>query len=139
MKNMYNNIGKKIKGLASALFITATIAAIISGIVLMFLGESMILFGFLVMIIGPLAAWISSWMLYGFGEIIDKLCEIEQNTRGVSGKEKKSRDTEAGSTQSKKAEKKADTERIPKIKRLYSQGLITHEEYIKALEKEQGE
>ena len=74
---MYDNIGGKIKGLAKATFIVEAIAAIIVGIVLLVEEEwwcTLILF------CGPIVAWVSSWLLYGFGEIIDKLCDIEHNT-----------------------------------------------------------
>lgn len=30
----------------------------------------------------PLLAWASTRLLYGFGELIDKVCDIEKNTRG---------------------------------------------------------
>ena len=75
---MYDNIGGKIKGLAKATFIVEAIASVITGIVLWIETEewwcSLILF------CGPIVAWVSSWLLYGFGEIIDKLCDIEHNT-----------------------------------------------------------
>ena len=79
---MYNNIGGKIKGLAIATFIVAAIAAVITGIVLMCIDEDLILYGVLTLILGPVLAWISSWLLYGFGELIDKVSDIERNTRG---------------------------------------------------------
>lgn len=78
---MYDNIGGKIKGLAKAAFIVGAIAAVIAGIALMASDEDMILIGLLVMVGGPIVAWVSSWLLYGFGEIIDKTCDIERNTR----------------------------------------------------------
>lgn len=120
---MYDNIGGKIKGLAKAIFITETISAVISGIALMASDEDMIPVGLLVMVVGPLVAWVSSWLLYGFGELIDKACDIERNTRGG---ERKS-ETQA----------KVDSERIAKLEKLRSQGLITEEEYQQAISKEQ--
>ena len=79
---MYDNIGGKIKGLAKATFIVEAIAAVITGIVLMCIDEDLILYGILSLIVGPVLAWISSWLLYGFGELIDKVSDIERNTRG---------------------------------------------------------
>lgn len=38
-------------------------------------------FGFAVLILGPLASWVSSFFLYGFGELIETNCEIARNTR----------------------------------------------------------
>jgi hypothetical protein len=78
---MYKNIGKKMKGLAKGIFIIESILAVLAGIVLILSDDDLILTGFLVMILLPIAAWISSWLLYGFGEIIDRLQLIEKNTR----------------------------------------------------------
>ena len=82
---MYDNIGEKIKGLAKWTFIVEAIAAVITGIAMMMVGEGeeLSFYGLLVMLLGPIAAWVSSWLLYGFGEIITKLCDIERNTRGA--------------------------------------------------------
>ena len=118
---MYDNIGGKIKGLAKASFIVAAIAEVLTGIVLMATDEDMILYGLLVMVVGPIIAWVSSWFLYGFGELIDKACDIERNTRGGERKSE--------------AQAKIDSERINKIENLRSQGLITEEEYLQAISK----
>ena len=79
---MYDNIGGKIKGLAKAIFIAQGISMAIVGIVLMCIDEDLILYGILSLILGPVLAWIFSWLLYGFGELIDKVSDIERNTRG---------------------------------------------------------
>ena len=78
---MYDNIGGKIKGLAKAIVIIVAIAAAITGFALMISNDDMILAGLLIMIVAPLVAWISSWLLYGFGQLIensDKLVEINE-------------------------------------------------------------
>ena len=77
---MYKDIGKKIKALAKGTFLVEAIASLITGFVFLIdTGEPIYI---LIIIFGPVVAWISSWLLYGFGEIIDKLCDIERNTRG---------------------------------------------------------
>ena len=68
---MYDNIGGKIKGLAKASFIVAAIAEAITGIALMASDEDLILYGLLVLIAGPIITWVSSWLLYGFGQLIE--------------------------------------------------------------------
>ena len=118
---MYDNIGRKIKGLAKAFFIVEAIATVIAGIALMAIDEDLI--GVLILILGPVVAWVSTWLLYGFGELIDKTCDIERNTRGGERKSE--------------AQSKVDAERINKIEKLRSQGLITEEEYQKAISKKQ--
>ena len=81
---MYDNIGGKIKGLARATFIVEVIAAAITWMVLWIETEES--WCALILFCGPFVALVSSWLLYGFGEIIDKLCDIEQNTRGGQSK-----------------------------------------------------
>lgn len=73
---MFENIGKKIKGLASVVFFVAIIGIYFIGI--NFLAED-VLFGIFIIIIYSFSSWLLSCVLYGFGELIDKVCEIKQN------------------------------------------------------------
>ena len=79
---MYDNIGQKIKGLAKAIFIILSIVSVCAGIALMGVDEDLMWSGIVALLFGPILAWIASWTLYGFGEIIDKVSDIERNTRG---------------------------------------------------------
>lgn len=81
---MYENIGKKIKGLAIVICILEIFASILYSVILM--GDTFVI-GFIMMFVGPLISWASSWLLYGFGELIDKICDIAKN---ISGDEEKS-------------------------------------------------
>lgn len=76
---MYNNIGKKIKVLAKFILVILTIFSVILSIILY--DQSAEPVYFLLLITGPLGALISSWLLYGFGELIVKTTEIAENTR----------------------------------------------------------
>ena len=78
MEHFYRDIGRKIKHLAWGMFLTEAIASIITGIVL--LGEYDEFWPICILLGGPIVAWVSSWLMYAFGEAIDKLCEIAQNT-----------------------------------------------------------
>ena len=80
LDNLYVDIGSKIKGLAKWSFIVEAVAAIIAGFVMMVSDEDMILFGLLTMVLGSIVAWVASWLLYGFGELVDKTSEIAKNT-----------------------------------------------------------
>ena len=120
---MYDRIGGKIKGLAKALFIVTAIAEVITGFAIIANDEDMILLGFLVIVVGPIIAWISSWLLYGFGELIDKVSEIALFT--------------GGNESNFEPQETIDSERINKIEMLRSQGLISEEEYQQAISKEQ--
>lgn len=125
---MFDNIGKKIKSLASVLCWVGIIAYVILAIIMFAIAadaydeELYITLGVIFLFVGPLMSWVSSFFMYGFGELIDKACDIERNTRGG---ERKSA-----------AQAKVETERIEKLERLRSQDLITEEEYQQALAKE---
>lgn len=77
---MFNNIGSKIKGLASVICFGGIILCIIIGIVVAALDEDLILAGFAIMILGALLSWVSSFVLYGFGELVE-------NSAIIAGKE----------------------------------------------------
>ena len=68
---MYDNIGGKIKGLAKAMFIFEAIGAVITGFVLCTADDDFILAGLLTLFCGPIVAWVSSWILYAFGELVE--------------------------------------------------------------------
>ena len=116
---MFDDIGKKIKSLATILCWVGIIAYVIAAIVMFSIDDDLIGIGFLLLIVGPLMSWVGSFFMYGFGELIDKACDIERNTRGGERKSV--------------AQAKVETERIEKLERLRSQDLITEEEYQQAI------
>ncbi len=122
---MYDNIGGKIKGAATVVFLIEAIMGIIAGIIIMAANENFIVLGLLVMVFVPIIAYISSWLLYGFGELIEKTCSIESTLRGTNG-------TTVGRIKSE-AQSKSDAEKMKKLDSLRSQGIISEEEYINAL------
>lgn len=83
LDKLYSNIGSKLKALAKGCFLVEAIGAISGGIYLMV--EEDFLMGLGTVVGGIIVAWVSSWLLYGFGEVIDKLADIEQNTRPSGG------------------------------------------------------
>lgn len=77
---MFSNIGRKIKILAKTLFWLLVIISILGAIGMIIVGFSMkegkyilqyCLFAILIVVGGILSAWLSNFMLYGFGELID--------------------------------------------------------------------
>ena len=82
---MFDNIGGKIKSLASAIAWIGIIISILSGIVLFF--SEGFLIAILVAGLGSLSAWIGSFMQYGFGQLIEnsdylvKVAKTANNSR----------------------------------------------------------
>lgn len=65
---MFDNISDKMKSAATALAVLGIIGSIIVGIVM--IAESPLV-GLLVIVIGSLSSWVSSFTLYGFGQLIE--------------------------------------------------------------------
>lgn len=82
LDNLYKNIGSKIKTLAKWGFIVEAIGAIVTGIVLLF--DEFILVGLLTMICGPVVAWVGSWILYAFGELVEDAHSIRNDAKIVN-------------------------------------------------------
>ncbi len=83
---MYSNIGGKIKGLAKTLCIIEAILSAVGGVLLVALDDELIMYGMALAIVGPLIAWISSWALYGFGELIERITEISWVLRRIDSR-----------------------------------------------------
>lgn len=87
-KFLYGNVGGGIKLLAVISFFVEAFAAMASGVSLVlksvFDGELIyILYGFLLILLGPIVAWIGSWFMYAFGELVEKTVLNEKHTREI--------------------------------------------------------
>lgn len=70
---MFNNIASKIKGLAIILTWIGIILSVLTGVMIALAleGEFGVLIGVGIIIIGCLMSWIGSFLLYGFGQLIE--------------------------------------------------------------------
>jgi hypothetical protein len=91
------------------------VLSVVAGVGLILTEEEFIFFALLVWVAGPLGAWVSSWFLYGFGEIICTLQAIEENTRGSALSLKKQEKT-AKQEPSKKSTPAKQTAKTPPSK-----------------------
>lgn len=71
LDNLYENIGSKIKNWAKCIFVIEAIGAVITGLVLPFADEDLILYGLLTLVCGPIIAWVGSLILYAFGQLVE--------------------------------------------------------------------
>lgn len=81
---MYDNIGGKIKGLAKAMFIVEAFGAVIAGIALLATDDDLILAGLLTLFCGPIIAWVGSWILYAFGELVEDVHAMRNNEKNAT-------------------------------------------------------
>lgn len=93
---MFKNIGGKIKVLAVILtWIGIVFSVLIGALVAIggyaasgfvageytFSGGSAIALGVIIAIVGSLSSWIGNFMIYGFGELIDKTTQIARSAK----------------------------------------------------------
>ena len=78
---MFENVGEKIKTFARVIFSLELIASIISGIVIFLNDDDLTFIALLTVILGIIFSWFSALLIYGFGELIEKTCEIAKNTQ----------------------------------------------------------
>ena len=62
--------------ISPCIFVIEAIGAILSGLVMIFSGEYLILYGLLTIVLGPIAAWVGSWLLYALGELVEDVHAI---------------------------------------------------------------
>lgn len=77
---MFENIGGKIKTLAEIICWIGIAGSIVAGFLILMSTEGSTLSGIFLLLGGPLFSWIGSFVLYGFGELIEKTSEIARNT-----------------------------------------------------------
>ena len=78
---MFDNIGEKIKTLAKVLCWVGIGLSVIIGINVLDYSASK---GLLIIVIGSLISWVSSFFSYGFGELITKETENAERTRDIN-------------------------------------------------------
>ena len=79
---MFDWIGSKIKGYTKFICWIGIIGSVVLGFAM---GSQVPLAGFLVALIGSLFSWISSFILYGFGELVDSVMRINDMLNRTNG------------------------------------------------------
>lgn len=84
---MFDNVGEKLKITAMVWFIISVILAFITGMIVIFSVKKILLgllLGILTIVIMFLSSLINAWLLYAFGELVEKTSATEANTRNIS-------------------------------------------------------
>ena len=117
---MYKNIGKKIKFFAALVGYLGVIGSIIIGIVITtllddnYLTSDVSYLGIIIGIVSALICWVSQYIIYGFGELVDNSTQINKKLSYSSSENDMS-------------------EKIEKLKEWRTKGLITEEEYLEKI------
>jgi len=121
MNKLFGNSGKKIKLLSIISFIAISLLGIIIGIVMSIDDDAIFL---LFIPLSPIVGWLINLFIYSYGEIVDRICRIEQK---ISDNGNQNVETPSTMKQNNNSSKKT------KLDSLLTQGLITEEEYNQAL------
>ena len=74
---MFDNIGRKIKTVAKLFCWIEIICCVVAGIAIMGAGESAaVAVGIIVALGGSLMSWVGSFMMVGFGELVENSAKI---------------------------------------------------------------
>lgn len=75
MEILYGDIGRRIKYLAFAVCMIGCVSSVLSGCFIIFTSYEYVdvdpLTGLFIVVFGPIASFISTWVLYGFGQLIE--------------------------------------------------------------------
>lgn len=134
---MFNNIGAKIKFLATILYYVGTGISILIGLIMIFNGLSdieyngyFIFLGLLTGVIGWLLSWVSVIILYGFGELVENSAKINHKVSLLTKENHQVLKHENNHVVNEKNE--VDPVKLKKIKQLedlFAKNLITKEEF----------
>lgn len=104
---MFDNISSKIKLLAKVLVYVGSVFFVICGLILVFGAEDPI--GWFYVILGPILVWVSCFVLYGFGQLVensDKMVALnsKENIKFIKEEHKEDKQVtkQAGSTTANK-------------------------------------
>ena len=79
---MYDKISDKIKASALVLAIIESIVSVIAGITILRNDSDMAFLCIVLVIVAPIVAFLFSFLIYGFGELIEKVNYIADNIDG---------------------------------------------------------
>lgn len=134
---MYNNIGGKIKGLSIAFAVIGIIVAVLFGLIRLFNMDDFEDFikSIVMTLVGCVASWISSWLFYGLGELIEDTHSIAVSNLNIRKimENKNAAVTNFGDVNTPQIQMNSNVNRQAELYQLYSKGVITAEEYQKAL------
>ena len=116
LDNLYENIGGKIKNWAKWIFIVEAIGAVMAGIALITTDDDLILAGLLTLFCGPIVAYVGSWILYAFGELVEDVHAI-RNKEGTAAEEKAKREAALKAKREAEQKEKQMAEQILKRER----------------------
>ena len=81
---MFANIASTLKTFAMVLLLLGIFVSIIAFIVILGMDDGLFIAAIGILLGGVVGSFVNAWLMYGFGELIDKATEIAENTRPAS-------------------------------------------------------
>ena len=119
---MFNNIGSKIKMVAKVECWIGILSSFVTGISLISKDEDFGFIGFLVIVIGSLTSWLGSFLIYGFGQLVE-------NSDILAGR------TSEEDTYIQEFEEMSVEDKIFELNELLNKGHISYDEYEQIVKK----
>lgn len=87
---MFENIGSKVKKLATFFMVIGIIESLVGGIEIMDNARSNggKVFGVVVIILGSFVSWIGSWVMYAIGQTAEEVSQLKNQILGTNDREK---------------------------------------------------
>jgi len=79
-KEKVSGVGSKIMGYAAAIRWLGIVASAVSGIAIIASDNDMVLMGILTAVAGAVSAWIGSWFIYAFGQLVEDVHILRKKT-----------------------------------------------------------
>jgi len=138
---MFNNIGGKIKALAKLVCWIGIVCSVIAGMIMIAnaVYVSALVLAIIFVLVGSLISWISSFTLYGFGQLIentDRLVQNSQKTYADKAAQQMKKNTEDSQPQKDFLTKITETETADLELILQEQKNSFSEEELKIIENE---
>ena len=118
---MFDNIGRKIMTLAKIICWLGIIPCVIVGIALILYDDNLIFAGVLTIVFGAVFSWIGSFLLYGFGQLIENSSIIAKDFVRKNDKHSK---------KEQKKEEENRKNRFEKIQQMLNDASVAEDEYI---------
>ncbi len=83
---MFDNVGAKIKTLASIVAWLGIIGSVIIGTLIMISAEELAAMGLIIAVIGSVSSWLGSILVYAFGELVDNSAILVDNSKTIARK-----------------------------------------------------
>ena len=124
---MFNNIGEKIKALAKVSCWVGILSYVLIGIVLIAISEDLAPLAIILIFAGSFLSWIGSFLLFGFGQLIENSdILVRQNQKYCEEKDKSHNKVDSNNVVPKKHTEKQAVKKVQEVNELRDEYIDIH-------------